>query len=101
MDSPREVRSLAELLERGRRLIESAAKVRDGDDFRVWRANRNTWIWSAAEALEARHEGSRAQALRGLATVHDPTSAWHAVLPAELMRVREALVVLRELAGDA
>jgi hypothetical protein len=97
MSSSREDPSLAEHIQRGQRLIETAAAIESQDDFLVWRSDRNRWIWMTAEALERWHGPETANALRHAPGQPAPSSHWRRVLPLEISRVHHALEILSEL----
>jgi hypothetical protein len=102
MSLSREDNALAEHIERGHRLIQAATTLRSLEDFRVWRAERNTWIWTTAEALERWHGPEIADSVRHSPSQSALTDEWLSVLTDELARVNRVLARLYELelAGD-
>ena len=98
MSRPPDDDALAEHIERGHGLIRDAATIQSLEDFRVWRSERNTWIWTTAEALERWHGPEIAESVR-----HSPghpalTEEWRSdVLTDELARVNRVLARLYEL----
>jgi hypothetical protein len=98
MSRPREDDVLAEHIERGHWLIQIASTIRNLDDFRVWRAERNTWIWTTAEALERWHGPEIADSVRRSPSHPALTEEWRSdVLTEELARVNRVLARLYEL----
>jgi hypothetical protein len=98
MSLSREDDVLAEHIERGHRLIRDATTIRNLDDFRVWRAERNTWIWTTAEALERWHGPEIADSIRHSPGQPTLTEEWRSdALTDELARVNRVLARLYEL----
>jgi len=98
MDSAREDLALSEHIQRGQHLIRAAGAIGSQDDFRVWRANRNTWIWTTSEALERWRGEEVAHSVREAASRSDFAANWQRILPDEIARVRQALGALWLLA---
>ncbi len=98
MTRPRKDDPLVEHIERGHRLIQAATTIQNLDDFRVWRAERNTWIWTTAEALERWHGPEIAESVRHSPTQPATTDEWRSdALTDELTRVNRVLARLYEL----
>lgn len=98
MSRPREDDALAEHIERGHRLIQAATTIQSLDDFRVWRAERNTWIWTTAEALERWHGPEIAESVRRSPGQPALTDEWrNSALTDGLARVNRVLARLYEL----
>ena len=98
MSRPREDDPLAEHIERGHRLIRAATAIQSLEDFRVWRAERNTWIWTTAETLERWHGPEIAESVRNSPSQPATTDEWRDnALTEELARVNQVLARLYEL----
>lgn len=101
MGSPARDSPLFEHARRGQRLIQAAATIESQEDFRVWRAERNDWIWTTAEALERWHGPEIAEAIRHAPGQPALTGDWRRLLPLELARVDQALETLSALGEQA
>lgn len=98
MSRPQDEDLLVEHIERGHRLIRAATTIQSLEDFRVWRAERNTWIWTIAEALERWHGPEIAESVRRSPSHPALTDEWRdSVLTGELARVNRVLARLYEL----
>jgi hypothetical protein len=98
MSRPQDDDLLAEHIERGHRLIRAATTIQSLEDFRVWRAERNTWIWTTAEALERWHGPEIAESVRHSPGQPATTDGWRDnALTDELARVNRVLARLYEL----
>jgi hypothetical protein len=100
MSSTREVRTLSEHIEQGHQLVHAATVVESQDDFRVWRADRNTWVWRTAEALEREHGPEIAERVRHGTARRVLEDGWSGAHSDEVTRVRRALKALYELGAE-
>jgi hypothetical protein len=98
MSRPHEDDALAEHIERGHRLIRAATGLQSLEDFRVWRSQRNTWIWTTAEGLERWHGPEIAESVRRSPGHPALTEDWRSdVLSDELARINRVLALLYDL----